>query len=134
MSQEDKTFVIIYHPDCKASQRLIKMIPKDSSFKLHDIRTVQIPPTIKSVPAGIYESEVITGKQLFERVEKMLNGPESVDIFGKQMAGFINNSSNFTLNSNFTPLNNGTDGFSGVPTYDESQQKSLDILKMERGS
>ena len=101
MSQEDKTFVIIYHPDCKASQRLIKMIPKDSSFKLHDIRTVQIPPTVKSVPAGIYDSEVITGKQLFERVEKMLNGPESVDIFGKQLAGFINNSSNFTYRRKF---------------------------------
>ena len=50
----------------------------------------------------IYDSEVITGKQLFERVEKMLNGPESVDIFGKQLAGFINNSSNFTLNSNLS--------------------------------
>lgn len=132
MSQDEKVFVIIYHPDCKASQKLISMIPKESNFKLYDVRTTKIPPSIKSVPAGIYDSEVICGKPLFDRVEKMINGPKSVDIFGKQMAGFINDGSNFTLNTNFTPLNNGSDGFTGVPTYDESQQRTLESIKTER--
>jgi S-adenosylmethionine synthetase len=132
---EGPELVIIYHPGCKASQKLLSKIPDDFKIiKTVDIRTIKnIPPHIKSVPVGIQKEETITGKELFNKVENMINGPISANIFGaSNMAGFINGSSNFSLNSNYSCLGNGNDGFSGVPKYDDSQARTLDSLKSER--
>jgi len=136
MSDQNE-FTIIYHPQCKASSKLISLIKDNSKmFKLVNVLTIpKLPPDLKSVPAGIVDGGIMTGKPLFEKVQSMINGPVSVNIFGaSNQAGFINGSSNFALNSNFSPLDgsNGSDGFSGVPTFDENQVKTIEELKLER--
>jgi predicted thioredoxin/glutaredoxin len=136
MSDQNE-FVIIYHPQCKACQRLLRNIKEDNSmFKLVNILSIpNLPQGLKSVPAGITEGSIITGKKLFEKVESMLNGPVSVNIFGaSNQAGFISGSANFKLNANFSTLEGGdnTDGFTGVPKFDENQTKTIDQLKLER--
>jgi hypothetical protein len=136
MSDQNE-FVIIYHPQCKASQKLLSTIPDDNQMvKLINVLSIsKLPSGLKSVPAGIVEDGIITGKKLFEKVASLLNGPVSVNIFGaSNQAGFINGPSNFNLNSNFTPLE-GTgqaDGFTGVPKFDENQVKTIDQLQTER--
>lgn len=136
MSDQNE-FVIIFHPQCKACQNLLSNIKEDNNmFKLVNVLTIpKLPPDLKSVPAGITDGSIITGKKLFEKVESMLNGPVSVNIFGaSNRAGFINGSSDFNLNSNFSPLegSNSADGFTGVPKFDENQVKTIDQLKLER--
>lgn len=136
MSDQNE-FVIIYHPQCKACQKLLSNIHEDNKmFKLVNVLGIpNLPSGLKSVPAGIVEGNIITGKKLFEKVESMLNGPVSVNIFGaSNQAGFINGSSNFKLNSNFTPLEGSSqgDGFTGVPKFDENQTRTIDQLKIER--
>lgn len=136
MSDQNE-FVIIYHPQCKASQKLLSNIKEDNNiFKIVNVLSIsKLPPGLKSVPAGITEGGIITGKKLFEKVESMINGPVSVNIFGaSNRAGFINGSTDFNLNSNFTPLEGvgNTDGFTGVPTFDENQVRTIDQLKLER--
>lgn len=132
---EGPELVVIYHPGCKASQKLLSKIPDDFKIiKTVDIRTIKnIPPHIKSVPVGIAGEDTITGKELFNKVENMINGPTSANIFqSSAMTGFINGASNFSLNSNYSCLDNGNDGLSGVPKYDESQSRTLDKLQAER--
>lgn len=136
MSDQNE-FVIIYHPQCKACQKLLSNITTDNNmFKLVNVLTIpKLPPELKSVPAGIIDGNIITGKRLFEKVESMLNGPVSVNIFGaSNRAGFINGSADFNLNSNFTPLegSGSADGFTGVPKFDENQVRTIDQLKLER--
>ena len=130
-------FVIIYYPSCKACQKLLSKIPKDSDIvKLINVLSLsQIPKGIKSVPAGIADNNIITGKQLFEKVESLINGPVSVNIFGaSNQAGFLDSSSNFKLSSNFSVIDgsNGADGFTGVPKFDENQTRTVDQLTSER--
>ena len=134
---DQSEFVIIYHPSCKACQKLLSKVPEDTKIvKLVNVLSLpKLPPGLKSVPAGISENNIITGKQLFEKVESLLNGPVSVNIFGaSNQAGFIDGSSNFKLSSNFSPIDgsNGSDGFIGVPKFDENQTKTIDQLKIER--
>lgn len=135
MSDQNE-FVIVYHPNCKASQKLLSNIQQDNKmFKLVNILSIpNLPPNLKSVPAGITDGNIITGKQLFEKVESMINGPTSLNIFGaSNQAGFINGSSNFNLNSSFSQLEgSGQDGFSGVPTFDENKTRTMEQLKLER--
>lgn len=130
-------FVIIYHPMCKASQKLIAMIPEDNKIAkfVNVLNLKELPPGLKSVPAGILDNNIITGRQLFEKVESTLSGPVSVNIFGaSNQAGFINGTSNFNLNNNFSPLDGvkTVDGFTGVPKFDENQTRTMDQLKSER--
>ena len=134
----DQQFVTIYHPQCKASNRLLSNIKENNNmFKFVNVLSLpNLPPGLKLVPAGIIEGGIITGKKLFEKVESMINGPVSVNIFGaSNRAGFINGSSDFNLNSNFSCLENAdnTDGFTGVPKFDESQVRTIEQLKDERG-
>lgn len=136
MSDQDE-FVIIYHPSCKASQKLLSSIPADNKIvKLVNVLSLgKLPSGLKSVPAGFSDNNIITGKQLFEKVDSLLNGPTCLNIFGaSNLAGFIDGSSNYKLSSNFSPLDgaNGSDGFSGVPTFDENQAKTIEQLKFER--
>lgn len=130
-------FVIIYHPSCKACQKLLSNIPEDNKIiKLVNVLSLNtIPSGLKSVPAGFSDNNIITGKKLFEKVESLINGPVSVNIYGaSNQAGFIDGSSNFKLSSNFSPLDgsNGADGFIGVPKFDENQIKTVDQLQVER--
>jgi hypothetical protein len=134
---DQKEFVIIYHPKCKACQKLLSNITEDNKmFKLINVLTLpNLPPDLKSVPAGITDGSIITGKKLFEKVISMINGPVSVNIFGaSNQAGFISGDSNFNLNSNFTTLDGSgqSDGFTGVPKFDENQTKTIDQLQSER--
>ena len=136
MSDQNE-FVIVYHPNCKASQKLLSNIQQDNKmFKLVNILSIpNLPPNLKSVPAGITDGNIITGKQLFEKVESMINGPTSLNIYGaSNQAGFINGSSNFNLNSNFSSLEGSSqaDGFSGVPAFDENKTRTMEQLKLER--
>lgn len=136
MSDQNE-FVIVYHPQCKACQKLLSNVKEDNNmFKLVNVLSIpKLPSGLKSVPAGITEGSIITGKKLFEKVESMINGPVSVNIFGaSNRAGFINGSTDFNLNSNFSPLEGAgnTDGFTGVPTFDENQVRTIDQLKLER--
>lgn len=136
MSDQNE-FVIIFHPQCKACQKLLSNIKEDNNmFKLVNVLSIpKLPPDLKSVPAGITEGNIITGKKLFEKVESMINGPVSVNIFGSSnRAGFIDGSADFNLSSNFTPLEGSgcADGFTGVPKFDENQVKTIDQLKLER--
>ena len=136
MSDQNE-FVIIYHPKCKACQKLLSNITEDNKmFNLVNVLTIpNLPPGLKSVPAGITDCAIITGKKLFEKVESMINGPISVNIFGaSNRAGFINGSTDFNLNSNFTALegSGNADGFTGVPKFDENQVKTIEQLKIER--
>jgi len=136
MRDQDE-FVIIYHPSCKACQKLLSNIPDDNKIvKLVNVLSLEtLPSGLKSVPAGFSDNNIITGKQLFEKVDSLLNGPTSLNIFGaSNQAGFIDGSSNYKLSSNFSPLDgdNGSDGFTGVPTFDENQAKTIDELKFER--
>lgn len=136
MSDQNE-FVIVYHPQCKACQKLLSNIKEDNNmFKLVNVLSIpNLPPGLKSVPAGITDGSIITGKKLFEKVEAMLNGPISVNIFGaSNRAGFINGSSDFNLNSNFSPLEGSSDGdgFTGVPKFDENEVRTIDQLKLER--
>lgn len=130
-------FVIVFHPQCKACQKLLSNVKEDNNmFKLVNVLSIpKLPPGLKSVPAGITEGNIITGKKLFEKVESMINGPVSVNIFGSSnRAGFIDGTANFTPNSNFTLLegSNSADGFTGIPKFDENQTKTIDQLKIER--
>ena len=136
MSDQNE-FVIVYHPQCKACQKLLSNIKEDNNmFKLVNVLSIpNLPPGLKSVPAGITDGSIITGKKLFEKVEAMLNGPISVNIFGaSNRAGFINGSSDFNLNSNFSPLEGSSegDGFTGVPKFDENEVRTIDQVKLER--
>lgn len=136
MKNQDE-FVIIYHPQCKASQKLLSNVKEDNNmFKLVNVLSIpKLPPELKSVPAGITEGSIITGKKLFEKVESMINGPVSVNIFGSSnRAGFIDGSTDFNLNSKFTPLEGAgnSDGFTGVPKFDENQVRTIDQLELER--
>lgn len=129
--------VILYHPKCKASQALLSKLPeKIENIKPIDISTMQqIPQGVRSVPCGILDSQQITGKALFDKVSSIVDGPVGLNIYGSSnQAGFLNNSSNFSLNHNFSMIegSDSTDGMNGVPKYDESQRKTLEELKLER--
>lgn len=135
---DQSEFVIIFHPQCKASQKLLNSIKENNSsmFKLVNILELPtLPPNLKSVPVGSVDGEFITGKKLFEKVLAMINGPVSVNIFGSSnRAGFIDGSSNFNLSSNFSSLENAdhADGFTGVPKFDETQSRTIEQIKKER--
>lgn len=134
--RDSNVLVILYHPKCKASQKLLSNIPDSfEGIKAINIETIEVPQFVKSVPCGIVDGNPITGKPLFDKVISMISGPKSVDInSSSKQASFINNSSNFQLNSGFSMIdeNKGNDGFSGVPKFDESQTRSLDDLRSER--
>jgi hypothetical protein len=130
--------VILYHPQCKASQKLISKIPDNfDMIKLVNITTIKsIPSGVRSVPTGIIQGKPISGKTLFDKIDGMVKGPTGIDIFGaSNKAGFISNDLSFNLSSNFSTLdenNSQSDGFTGVPKFNESQVRSLEQLQTER--
>ena len=135
---DSNVLVILYHPQCKASQKLISKLPeKFDMVKLVNITTISsIPSGVKAVPTGLIEGKIISGKTLFDKIDGMLKGPTGLDIFGSSnKAGFINNDLSFNLSSNFSMLddnNHQADGFSGVPKFNESQVRSLEQVQNER--
>lgn len=135
---DSNVLVILYHPRCKASQKLISKLPDNFDMvKLVNITSIQsIPQGVKSVPTGIIQGTSISGKALFDKIDGMVKGPTGLDIFGaSNKAGFINNDLNFNLSANFTTLdgnNSQSDGFTGVPKFNESQVRSLEQLQTER--
>jgi hypothetical protein len=126
--------VVLYHPKCKASQKVLSLVNNNENVNLVDITTIRkIPEGVDKVPVGIFDSQLISGKPLFEKIDSIINGPSYVNIKGSSnIAGFLNNNSNFSMNNVFSSLGNGADGFTGVPTFDESSVKTLDTLKQER--
>lgn len=130
--------IIVYHPQCKASQKLLSMVNNMKGIKLVNILTMsQIPPQIKSVPAGIInDNTLISGKELFAKIEGIVTGPTSLNIYGSSnKATFIGDNNDFNLNSNFSSFgaNRGTDGTVGVPNWDESQARTINDIEAERG-
>lgn len=133
---DSNVVVILYHPNCKASQKLLSMIPDNfEGIRAVNIQTIEVPHFVKSVPCGVIDGNPITGKVLFDKVNGMISGPKSIDLNrSSKQAGFINNSSNCQLNSGFSTIDEdrGMDGFSGVPKFDQAQVRSVEDLRSER--
>ena len=132
---DTKEFVIIYHPTCPASCKLLKMITDDKMFRLINVLNIsELPSDLKCVPAGITADGIITGKKLFDKVESMMNGPIGLNVYeASNNTAFIHDSCNFNLNSNYTKLdNNQSDGFTGIPEFDECNTKTVSQLELER--
>ena len=67
-------FIILYHPDCNPSKKLLSKIKDNNKFNcINVLDLVELPADLKCVPAGIKDDNIITGKSLFDEVDGMLS-------------------------------------------------------------
>lgn len=125
--------LLFYHHNCKASNKLLSMIPNDfkiQKINIDELRT--IPSQITQVPMAQINNSLICGKELFMYFENLKNNIISIDIKkSNKLTGILGSDKNIQLNSHFG-LSEQTDGFVGVPTFNESEVKSVEQLKRER--
>lgn len=119
---------LYYHPNCKASHKLMNQVRlySDSNklFNFINISSLNRPPPgVNRIPCINYDGKNIHGKECFELVTRLLNGPSSCNIYNTKtkVCSFDENSqTEYQICPNFSNINgskNSTDGFTGVPTY-----------------
>lgn len=118
---------LYYHPDCRASEKLmakVKMYPDTTKlFNFINIGSLNRPPPgISRIPCINYDGKNIHGKECFELVIRILNGPSSCNIYStkSKICSFDDNSNTeYQICPNFSSIDgcNNNDGFSGVPQY-----------------
>lgn len=125
--------ILFYHPNCRASQKLLSIIPNDYKIEKIDITQLQqIPPQLSQVPTGQIDNKLMFGKELFDFFQKSSEGIKCMDIKkSSRLAGIIGSNSNITID-NHENLSQELDGFKGVPDFDESQIRSIDQMKSDR--
>ena len=125
---------LIYHPRCQASGKLFNLIGKDNVnlFQLIDISTGNVPHGVTKVPSIQYEDRYIHGRECFERVNKLISGPVSCDIYktGSKIEA-IGDDTEFQFNPKYSNIEGTQDN--GVPKYVENNM-SIDSLIKQRNN
>ena len=125
-TEEIPKIQLYYHPNCKASNKLLNNINKECSglFNFIDISKMTMPPSgLSRVPAIQMDGNFIYGKECFDTVGRSIMGPSSCDVFksGSKIDSFNSSGSEIQMNPQFSGLGRGMDGFKGIPNDDETQ-------------
>lgn len=127
---------LYYHPNCKASSRLLSEIDRRPEakklFNYINISRFQVPPPgVQKIPCIEYNKEIVSGKKCFDIVSNIMAGPTSCNIYstGSKICSFDEkNSKDYQMAPSYSPISgieNISDGFVGVPKYNPADTPSV---------
>ena len=136
-SSNQDTYVLFFHEQSAACQKLKGKIPSDKNIQIVDVSKVQtLPQQITAIPALVINNkDILIGKQVFDYFNKS-DEMEFIN-FGSKGSSFISNYSNLdendnSMNGSFGSLIDAPDMSSGIPEWNEDNDpgKTLDMDKL----
>jgi len=134
--QGQDTYILFFHENSNACQKLKPHIPKDKSIQVVNVEHLQtIPPSITSIPSlVINNNKILKGKEVFDYFTKS-DEMEYINFSGKNTGFSFSNLDNDLVESTGTFSSIDNMEYTGVPTWedkDSNEQLDMDRLQANR--